>query len=342
MKKLVLWILLGVFSTALAEVSISSQPLAFFSTYGLLFVFPLYAVHILFFASLTMRKDRQVNFASLIFSGCLFGLYEAYITKVLWNPPWNEHTITVLQISLFTFLVLVFFYHTWMSFIFPLLLVEYFVFPDRRIFHCLPEKLRILLSNRLVLIVLLVFFGIANGVGESSLAGTILSVLGTSVVMLLFVLLARRLFSGNQGSLVDYLPRGKALVVIGFLLVGIYAIHLFTNRPEAFPGMVGHIMIGLFYLSFGFLLTLSKQYKSSKSNPELTDIPKLRKNWILYTGLYFTAAVLTTAFLKGLQIATVFILWGIGIPFGLYMFAKALHSISPRNETLSTDIPQNI
>ena len=340
MKKLALWILLGVFSTALAEVSISSQPLVFFNSYGLLFVFPLYTTHILFLAPLAMGKNQPVRFSGLIFAGCLFGMYEAYITKVLWNPPWNEHTLTILNISVFTFLVLVFFFHTWMSFIFPLLLAEYLLFSDRRIFNSLPVKLQNLLKKPFIFVVLFLFFGLANGVGEKNIPETVISVLGTSLIMLLLVLFARKQFLKTQDSLVDYLPRGKALLVIGILLAGVYANHLFNTRPEALPNFSGHGMIWLFYILFAVLLTLSRNRISAEPVEKSYPIPKIRYTWILYSGLYLMAAILAVSFLKSLQPLIVIILWGVGIPFGLMMFGVAFHRLSPRKGQLSTDFPR--
>ena len=342
MKKVILWGLLGIFSTALAEVSISSQPLVFFNTYGLLFVLPLYTFHILFLAPLAMKKEQPVRFSSLIFAGCLFGLYEAYITKVLWNPPWNDNTVTILQISVFTFLVIVFFYHTWMSFIFPLLLVEYFVFADRRIFNSLPEKLQVLFKKRSFQIMMFIFFGFANGVGENSFFEAILSVIGSSLIMLLALWLTRKVFSGNQASLVDYLPRGKSLIVIGILLLAVYGIHLFGSRPEAFPGLIGHVMIWLAYVGFGILLYRSQKASLPEEEKEPLELPKINGKWFALTGIYLCSVLLAVAYLKTFQPYIVMILWGVGIPFGLVLFVKSVMQLSTKKVVLSTEIPQKL
>ncbi|MFO7944382.1 MAG: hypothetical protein R6U51_08825 [Anaerolineales bacterium] len=64
----------------------------YFHAWGLLVVVPLYGLHILVLAHLVYRSP-QPHFPSLIFAGMLFGLYEAYLTKVLWDPPWGEALI---------------------------------------------------------------------------------------------------------------------------------------------------------------------------------------------------------------------------------------------------------
>lgn len=86
------WIILAAFSTFFAEVFSGSDMFPFFHSWGLLVVVPLYGLHILLLASLVYRAPR-LQFSSLIFAGLIFGLYEAYLTKVLWAPPWGDPVI---------------------------------------------------------------------------------------------------------------------------------------------------------------------------------------------------------------------------------------------------------
>ncbi|MBI9051334.1 MAG: hypothetical protein JEZ00_18060 [Anaerolineaceae bacterium] len=339
MRKGVLWLLLGVFSTAIAEVSISSSPLVFFSSYGILFVLPLYTLHILFLSSIAMKKSQTVRFSSLIFAGALFGLYEAYITKVLWNPPWNTESITFMQVSVFTFLVLVFFYHTWMSFIFPLLIVEHFVFSDQRIFDSLPVGLQKLFSKRAFVILMIVFFGIANGISNLSIADSIVSVFGTSAIMYLLLVFTRRLFAGSDKSLVDFLPRGIGLWIIFAGILVTYGLHLFDTRPEAFPGWIGHLMILTAYLVFGILLYRSQRGNQVTEVPEISIIPQINRIWVAATLLFAINSLIAVSFLKVFQPLFVGILWAVGIPFGLWIFGKAVKNLSNKNDDLSTSIP---
>jgi hypothetical protein len=219
-------------------------------------------------------------------------------------------------------------------------MIEHFVFTERRIFNSLPEKLQILFTKRSFQISMFAFFGIANGVGENSLYNAFLSIIGTSLIMLLALLLARKMFAGNQASLVNYLPRGKALVVIGVLLFGVYAVHLFESRPEAFPGLTGHGMIWLAYFTFGYLLYRSQKIELPLEENKLSVLSKIDGKWVYFTGIFLLGAIIAVLLLKSLQPILVMILWGVGIPFGLLMFAKAVKQLSTKKGVFSTNIPR--
>ena len=120
--KYLFWLNLGLLSTFFAEVISGSDLFPFFHPWGILLVVPLYLLHTLIMITLVYRLGRP-TLPALYFAGTLFGLYEAYITKVLWNPDWGE-VFKLAEIAVFEVLVLVFFWHTWMSFIFPLLAAE--------------------------------------------------------------------------------------------------------------------------------------------------------------------------------------------------------------------------
>jgi hypothetical protein len=86
---LLYWLLLGTLSVVLAEGVSFSFPLPFFSLYGLLVVYPLYTLHALVLCSLIFGQKRA-SIPLLYLAGMLVGLYEAYMTKVLWLPTWGQ------------------------------------------------------------------------------------------------------------------------------------------------------------------------------------------------------------------------------------------------------------
>src|SRR4029077_18801982 len=96
----------------------------FFTVWGLLVVIPLYLLHSVFFAGLEFRFGRPV-FWCLFAGGMLYGMYEAYITKVLWTSFRPEGPFaTVAGIALFETILLVFFLHPILAFVVPLLFTE--------------------------------------------------------------------------------------------------------------------------------------------------------------------------------------------------------------------------
>lgn len=81
-QRLLFCIILGCLSCFFAEVVSGSYPYPFTTPWGLLSVFPLYTLHTLVLASLVYRRGRP-RFSTLYQAGCVFGMYEAYVTKVL-------------------------------------------------------------------------------------------------------------------------------------------------------------------------------------------------------------------------------------------------------------------
>ncbi|MGD0707788.1 MAG: hypothetical protein ABSA51_04985 [Anaerolineaceae bacterium] len=88
--RLLFWLILGLFSTFFAEVVSASSPFVFFTAFGLIGTYPIYLLHTLVLGTLVIRRGKVVSLQALYFAGGIFGLYEAYITKVLWSPPWNS------------------------------------------------------------------------------------------------------------------------------------------------------------------------------------------------------------------------------------------------------------
>jgi hypothetical protein len=87
--RLVFWALMGALSVVFAEVVACSTPFPFIHPWGVLVVVPLYSLHTLVLAPLVFRR-RMVRLTSLWLAGAIFGLYEAYVTKVLWHPGWLQ------------------------------------------------------------------------------------------------------------------------------------------------------------------------------------------------------------------------------------------------------------
>ena len=55
--------------------------------------------------------EKPFSLRTLYFVSLLFGMYEAYITKVLWSPPWNPGSLRIAGIALAETTLLVFFWH---------------------------------------------------------------------------------------------------------------------------------------------------------------------------------------------------------------------------------------
>ena len=113
-------------SVFFSEVFAGSAPLWFVDSWGILMVFPLYSAHLIFFLNVALRTKRT-SVAHLYLFGVLIGLYESWITKVLWTGyPGAEAPMmgTFLGIAALEFSVLVFFWHPVFAFVMPILTFE--------------------------------------------------------------------------------------------------------------------------------------------------------------------------------------------------------------------------
>jgi hypothetical protein len=321
------WIILAAFSTFFAEVFSGSDMFPFFHSWGLLVVVPLYGLHIILLASLVYRA-RQPRFSSLVFAGMIFGLYEAYLTKVLWAPPWGQSLI-VGGIAPIETLVLVFWWHAWFSFIIPLLVTERILIGSTSLGQSLPGKLGRFFNSWSGLAVLMAFGGLFQSINSPSVGKSLLSGLSTTSVLVVLVLVWKWITRGLSYSMAELLPNRKQfkwlLVPAGlmYLALGILI------RPEAYPGLIGHLMIWLLY-GLSFYL-----FSRSQKNPEVVlEEGELdawdNKKWLLLAGIFPLAAVLGEILLNGISTPLAVISWFGGIAFGVIAFIKAVRLTFPR------------
>ena len=116
-------VLLGFLSMLFAEIFSGASQLWFINPFGVLYTLPLYMIHTVFFLSLAI-KYKKTSIRQLYWFGVLFGLYEAVITKVLWQGYMNETGPAlgrILGVASIEFPLLVFFWHPIFSFILPIL-----------------------------------------------------------------------------------------------------------------------------------------------------------------------------------------------------------------------------
>lgn len=104
--RLLFWLLLSVMSVFFAEVVCGSAITGVFSVWGVLVLLPLYGIHVLLLAALAWRNGTP-TLTTLWSAGAILGLYEAYITKMLWHHTWGPLQWPVAGVSLYAFVTLV-------------------------------------------------------------------------------------------------------------------------------------------------------------------------------------------------------------------------------------------
>jgi len=216
------WLLLAVLSVAIAEVTVASSPLAFINPLKGLFLVTFYGSHLLIFAWLTFRKGWP-SLPTLWFAGVLFGLYEFYITKVLWSPPWGD-AISLAHVDVISFVVLAFFWHPFMAFIFPLAIGESagsatsWVRSQLPTWLTAPSRRRATWTLAVAVVSLATFFG--------SPVVVLLAALSAGLAVTVSLWWWRRDPQRVQWNLRDLLPNTKQAKGIGLLLAIQYLVFI--------------------------------------------------------------------------------------------------------------------
>ena len=327
-KKLLFWLILAILSVILAEVTCYSSPFPFFDGWGLLVVLPLYGLHTLFLAGLLYR-NKQVSLPALFLAGLLFGLYEAYITKVLWDPTWGDKTTMIAGIAGLQTGVLVLFWHPWFAFILPLLFGESIFTTTQEVFSVLPRLVRKIAQNpvgKMAGVALLAaFFGINQGVNSPWIFSTLISTAEAVGVFLLVSLLLKWTNKHTRYRFSDLLPKGKELIVLGALLLALYLVAGFLIRPEALPQRLGpHLTIWGMYMAAGILLWIN--LKKSKSTDNFLQIIPSRFPWfgiVIFVVVFIGSSILFSMF-KSTATTLILIAWIIGILTGLGIFIQSI------------------
>ncbi len=295
----------------------------FFDLWGLAVVFPLYTLHLLVLAYLIFRR-RQVTLPTLFLAGALVGMYEAYMTKVLWNPFWApELIVPVGGIAIIHTAILVLFWHPWMAFILPLLLGESFFASSSETLAALPAWVQKPLQNprgRLLIgIGLALFCGIYPTTAGPDRQTALLSGLEALAVLTALALLWRWVSRGARYTLRELLPSRNEAIVLGILLLGLYLALGITQRLEALPRTLGpHLTVWALYALLGGLLFASWRRAPA---PVPTAPSPLRNPGLVALGVSLIFPI-TAALMVGIDIVALIVVtssWVLGSLLGLIL-----------------------
>ena len=278
--------LLSLLSVFFSEVISGSMMFPLFDIWGYVVVVPLYGFHIIIILYVINKYvvHKRIRFSTLYFAGVLFGLYEAYITKVLWVGL-AEDSFHLFHVAIIDYLVLVFFWHPLLSIIIPVLVFERLVSKTDYVYQGLPVVVKQLLQQKygLLLIMIIVgFYSAFNGI-LSTLPLSELSLL-IPILILLVVIYKKEL--DKKYTLDEILPTAKgmiffyAYVVLIYLSLGIFFKRDVLTLPNQLP-------IWLSYVLFGFLF-----YKKLMSNKELEESVANSKVVSLKAILFYAVSIL--------------------------------------------------
>lgn len=246
-------LLIGCLSMLFAEIFSGASQAWFINGWGLLMTFPLYLSHVLFLLGLAL-KFKRTTLPQLYLLGAVFGLYESWITKVLWVGYASESgpgAGTIAGLGVAEFPILVFFWHPVMSFIAPILVFEILTGQALQSHvHILQKSTKKTRTVVVFFALVSTFVALGNGfnlvLANLSLIGTLLLIVG--------------LHARAKGSALTALALGKtgARRVAAYLVL-LYVGSFFVLMPENLPRTaLPYLSIIAFYVFLGVMLRRSR------------------------------------------------------------------------------------
>ena len=325
------------FSVMFVEVPAGSTMFPFFTVWGMLVVLPLYLLHSVFLVAVVFRFGRP-NFWTLYSAGTLFGMYEAYITKVLWTSFRPEGPfVTVGGIALFETIILVLFLHPLLAFVVPMFFTEILCTNSSEIAQGLPARVRTFMQTHPAPAIglLMALLGFMQFVNSPSVQQSVLSGAGNSLVLGLALLWWRK-SGGAIYPLRELLPGLKGMRIFGIVLLCWYAFWGFVIKPKSIPGVLhGQLTIWLIYA--GLLLLFVRCLRQSRNTPnlfpnaEVAPGPPFRFSWRGFALACVMATVVTTIsrmFLFPFALGQVLLMLTFFVVVGIMLLAGLLIHIS--------------
>jgi hypothetical protein len=338
-RKLAFWILIGMISVMFVEVPAGSTMFPFFTLWGMLVVLPLYLLHSVFLVAVIFRFGRP-SFWTLYSAGTLYGMYEAYITKVLWTSFRPEGPfVTVGGIALFETIILVLFLHPLLAFVVPMFFTELLCTKSCEIAEGLPARVRVSSGKHPVRTIglLMALLGFMQFVNSPSVLRSFLSGAGNSLVLGLALWWWRE-SGGATYSLRELLPGPRGQKIFGGVLLGWYVFWGFAIKPKSIPGIFhGQLTIWLIYAGLLFVffrcLRQSSHAPASCSQGAVVPGPPFKFSW---RGFVLACAVATLVTTISRLVLFPFVLVQIGIMFtffvvvGIILLVGLLNHVSRR------------
>ncbi len=327
-SKLFFWFILSAFSVFFAEVVSGSSPLPFFNPFnpadiwGWIALMPLYGLHTIVLASVVFSGGKP-RFYALFLAGAIFGLYEAYITKVLWHPGWGA-VWTVGGVAVVELVVIAFFWHPFMSFIIPLTAGETVLTGSREIVDGMPAWMRRWLTSRNIVTVFILFAvwaGLTHGGTAPSMLQTFLSCLISAGFLLGLVHVWKKRTGAKSYSMRSLLPTRTQLAALMVPLLAIYIVFGAGILPQRIPGLFSQAVIWAIY---GILFTLL-YLAIRRTNTDLDPVhplvrPRIGWKWMLaFFGVFSVSSVVWNP--TGLSVLVLVLSWFPAIFIGLYFLS---------------------
>ena len=318
-------LLIGLVVLICAEVfSGASIKMGLWHPWTLVVTYWLYFAHFFFFTTLAVRTGRT-SLGSLYLWGVLFGLYEFWITKVIWHGYGGDGEFAMGSIGPYGYseISMAFIFHPVASFILPLTVACLLCPPLRRLFPDLAWFTGRSKSVRLVQIYLVISLACVLAMNSGGPVNLALNLAFVIVLLLLLSRLARPALESSDGlRIVVFGRRGfVGLCMYLMLLYGVTYPHL---RPDGLPSVPLQLFTFVFYALAIAGIWLHRRREPLPDDAVQVDGRELRLVKTLFAMLLTLALVLspfagTPALF--LPIVVSFVLW---TPLGFLLTAVSL------------------
>jgi hypothetical protein len=264
MRKIFTILLIGFLSVLFAEIFSGASQIWFIDPFAILIMFPLYLLHVLVLFCIAL-KVKKASIPELYLFGIIFGLYESWITKVLWSGyigSAGPSMGTFLGIATIEFPVLVFFWHPVMSFIMPILTYEILT----KKVHKEHEKILVKTRNKTIILILsaiAVSSFVASGNKFDFISANI-SVIGTSLLIALCYYYSKK----EDFRIFDLKNTGFIIALV--LIIILYILTFLFMFSEKIPNKIMPFVSILFF----YALTIAMIIKSKKKENKIISLKK--------------------------------------------------------------------
>jgi hypothetical protein len=300
---LIVFICAEVFSGASIQVGLWN-PWTWIVTYWL------YFAHFFFFMTLAVRTGKT-SLSSLYLWGVLFGLYESWITKVIWYGYDGDGVFAMGSIGPYGYseISMVFLFHPVMSFIFPLA-VSCVLYPELR--GWFPELAWFTgRSNgaRVIQIYLVITLATILGINSGGPINLVLNL--AFLLILLFALSRLALPTMHDGySIIGFSRYGFASLCI--YLVLLYGIAYAYLRPDGLPSVPVQLLTFVVYTFVIAGLLLHRERKpvlnaTVEVEKREFKLVKVLFSLVIVLALLFSALIQTSELFKLVLLS--FIIW---------------------------------
>jgi hypothetical protein len=247
-KVLIARVLIGLVVLICAELfSGASLQVGLWHPSTLLITYWLYFAHFFFFTTLAVRTGRT-SLSALYLWGVLFGLYESWITKVIWHGYGSDGKFALGHIGPYGFseISMVFLFHPVMSFILPLAVTCLLCPPLRRLFPELAWFTGRSKGARIVQVYLVLSLAPVMAMNSGGAINLAVNLAVAIILLWALLRLARPALTSSDGRPIVVFGRGGfgGLCVYLALLYGVGYVAL---HPKWLPSVAVQMLTFVFY-----------------------------------------------------------------------------------------------